>query len=119
MSKIPKERFRLRVQFNTDPAKADKLIRIVYDEVKKMTSQGPTIEHFNKVQKNKVKSNKEMSVYNGYWSDAMLNLMANGVDKHTDYEKIASSVTPEMVRDFAKKIFSQGNVAEVVMSPEK
>ena len=45
-------------------------------------------------------------------------LLFYGVDQVTNYDKIISSITSEMIKEFVKGILKQGNLIEVVMDPE-
>lgn len=119
INKLPKERFDLQIQFDTDPAKKDKLLSIVYAEIKNMIEQGPGEENVNKVKEFTLKNHQEQLIDNNYWASLISSLIVTGIDSHTDFDKVVSSVTPAMVRDFAKKIFSQNNIVEISMSPEK
>jgi zinc protease len=119
MNKFPKARFAFQVYFDTDPAKREKLTAIVYDEVKKLISEGPSDVNMNKAKEFMLKKHQEDLTENGYWSGIIYDQTVLGIDNHTTVEKVTSSVTPAMIRDFAKKIFSQGNIIEVSMSPEK
>ena len=119
LNKFPKETYSFQVSFDTDPAKAEKLIGMVYDEINKIKVQSPGDDYVSKVKEFTLKDHQEKLLLNDYWSGAISGLVTLGIDTHTDYDKIVASVTPAMIRDFAKKIFSQGNMAEIVMSPEK
>jgi zinc protease len=118
-SKLPKQRFTFQIYFDTDPAKRDRLTGIVYDEVKKMIADGPAEVNVNKAKEFMLKKHQEDLTENGYWSGIIYNQIVLGIDDHTTIEKVTSSVTPDMIKEFAKKIFSQGNIVEVSMSPEK
>lgn len=118
VSKKPRERFGLQISFDTDPTLREKLLAIVYAEIKNMMEQGPSEENVNKVKENKLKSQYEQLLENGYWENVISTLVVDKEDVFTDYEKIVSSVTPEMVQKFAKEIFSQKNIMEVSMSPQ-
>jgi zinc protease len=119
INKFPKERFTFQIQFDTDPAKRDKLLGLVYADIKRITTEGPSNENVNKIKEYTLKSHQEALTKNSYWANAISSYVINGMDVNTDYEKIVSSVTPAMVRDFAKKIFSQNNIIEISMSSEK
>ena len=119
LSKVPKQRFSLQIYFDTDPAKRDKLTGIVFDEVKKLITDGPSNVNINKAKEFMLKKHQEDLAENGYWSGIIYSQTVLGIDKHTTVEKIISSATPAMVKDFAKKIFSQGNTVEISMSPQK
>ena len=119
VSKLPKQRFTFQVYFDTDPAKRDRLTAIVYDEIKKLIADGPSEVNVNKAKEFMLKKHQEDLTENGYWSGIIYNQMIMGIDNHTTIEKVTSSVTPDMIKEFAKKIFSQCNIVEVSMSPEK
>ena len=119
LSKVPKQRFSFQIYFDTDPAKKDKLIGIVYDEIKKLVANGPSEVNINKAKEFMLKKHQEDLAENGYWSGIIYNQIILGIDNHTTDEKIISSATPAMIKDFAKKIFNQGNRVEITMSPDK
>ncbi len=118
INKIPDERFNLQIQFDTDPAMKNKLIEIAYNEINNLLSKSPSIENVNKVKEFLLKKHQEQLGNNGYWSHMILALESNGVDFHTNYDTIVSDVTPTIIHDFARKIFSQKNIIEVCMDPE-
>ncbi len=119
ITKFPDERFSFQVSFDTDPLKAEKLKGIVYDEISRIKAQSPGIEYVSKVKEFTLKNHQEQLLNNRYWESIISGMVVNGIDLHTDFDKIVATITPEMIRDFAEKIFSQGNIAEIVMSPEK
>ncbi|SDM21976.1 zinc protease [Pedobacter steynii] len=122
LMKHPTERFLFQVNFDTDPnpIKKKKLIDIVYRELKMIMDKGPDQEKVEKVKQNLLKdyresiSKKDAKYWNGYQGA----ILFYGVDWITGYDKIISSITPEMIRSFTKDIFNQGNLIEVVMDPE-
>ena len=119
ISKFPKQRFAFQIQFDTDPIKKDKLVGIVYNEIRKFISEDQNEVNLNKVKENMLKTHQESLNENQYWANAIYSQIANGMDVNTDYEKIVKGVTTAKVCDFAKKLFPQNNIIEVSMSPEK
>jgi len=119
ISKLPKQRFTFQVYFDTDPVKRERLTGIVYDEVKKLVAEGPSEVNVNKAKEFMLKKHQEDLTENGYWSGIIYTQVVLGMDYHTTLEKVTSAVTPTMIKEFAKKIFSQGNIIEVSMSPTK
>jgi len=119
IDKFPRERFIFQVYFDTNPAKKEKLMAIVYDEIGKIMQYGPSKEQLNKVAENLLKRYKEASTEKNseYWINKAWMLYVYGIDGRLDYEKMVMSVTPEMISEFAKRLFRQGNLIEVVMDP--
>ena len=118
MNKLPKQRFVFQIFFDTDPAKKDRLTAIVYDEVKKLMEDGPSETNLNKAKEFMLKKHQEDLTENSYWSDIIYDETVLGIDDHTTLEKVTNSVTPAMVKEFAKKIFAQNNIIEVSMAPK-
>lgn len=120
--KHPTERFLFQVNFDTapDPVKKQKLIGIVYREIQNLMDKGPEQDKVQKVRQNLLKDYREdLTKPNAqYWNGMQSALLYYGVDWRTGYDQLVSSITPEKIRDFAKKIFTQGNLIEAVMDPE-
>ena len=56
---------------------------------------------------------------NWYWMNILQWYVERGMDKHTSYEQIVKSQTPESIAAFARELLSAGNKVEVVMTPEE
>jgi zinc protease len=110
----------VRLVIDSDPVKREELIGIVYDEIKQIKKHGPSLESVEKVRKYLLKKHKEIiSEKNAnYWSQGAETLFVYGVDLYTNYEVFVNSVTPKMIRKFARKVF-KNNIMEVSMNPEK
>ncbi|HPI45212.1 MAG TPA: insulinase family protein, partial [Tenuifilaceae bacterium] len=115
---FPTQSYVLRIIFDTDPEKRDKLIGIIYSEIEKIKSNGPLEEDVNKAKEFMLKQYEQSQRENRYWSSVIREKYETGVDKHTTYLDVVKSVNVEKVKEFANKMFSQGNIVEVVMSPE-
>ena len=119
INKYPTERYSLQIQFDTDPSLREKLLTTIYDEINKISRHNPDNVSTDKIKKYMLKKHTEKQVNNRYWQSVINAYIINGIDVSSDYEKIVSSVTPSMIRKFAKKIFSQKNIVEVSMNPEE
>ncbi|HSC39546.1 MAG TPA: insulinase family protein, partial [Chitinophagaceae bacterium] len=119
IDKYPTSRFILQVNFDSDPAKKDKLVSIAYDEINQIIKNGPSADYLNKVKENLLKSYHEQSAEKNatYWSTQSWLLYVYSYDSRLDYEKLVSETTPAAIRDFAKQLVGQGNLIEVVMDP--
>lgn len=120
INKFPQESFLFQINFDTDPLKKEKLINITYEEIRKIIAKVPPRESLEKVKANLLKNHREQSGEKNaeYWARTATTKFVYGIDGR-NFEKVVSSITPEMVRQFAKKLFSHGNIIEVVMNPEK
>lgn len=116
---FPAESFSVGIQFDTDPKLSEKLIGIVYAEIDKIKANGPTDDDLNKTKEYMVKECEQNLRENSYWSDVIREKYENGTDIHTNYLETVKAVNVETVKAFFNTLFNQGNVIEVVMSPEE
>lgn len=113
----PVPSFNANFTFDTDPKLRDKMIGIIHNEVKILTTSGPSEENLIKAKEFMLKSYEQNQRDNNYWSSTIREQLENGVDINTNYSQLVTGVTIEKVRNLAEKLFGQGNVVEVVMSP--
>ena len=118
VSVFPKGRTTLQIYFDTDPDLKDKLTAIVKEELMNIVHNGPREIDFTKTRENTLKRHDEAMQENSYWLGVIDAYHFRGYDRHTDYNSLIESITPEKIRDFAKKLIDQGNCIEVVMEPE-
>ncbi|NDV64935.1 pitrilysin family protein [Bacteroides sp. 224] len=120
LSKFPREVFTFQVSFDTDPAKKDKLMEIVFAELDKLIKNGPSESNLNKVKEYTLKSFNEAVKENGYWMGVLEEYILTGVNKNEDFSNLVNSITVQDIRKFAHSLFKQKNQIEVTMiSPEK
>jgi zinc protease len=117
VNKFPVPGFNLIVSFETDPVKADKLIAIVYSEIKKMVDNGPSDVDLQKAKEYFLKQRPEDVKENGWWLSRMDDFYFYGIDFLTGYEAKVNALTVNSVHDYAKKVLTQGNVVQVMMRP--
>lgn len=119
ISSFPEGETDLEVYFNTDPAKFEKLNRIVQTELARIVEEGPRETDFNKTKENMLKKRAEALQENRYWLDILDQYYSKGFDRHTRYDEALQAITPATVQAFAKQLLSQGNHVEIVMLPEE
>ncbi|HCT31094.1 MAG TPA: hypothetical protein DIW31_10275 [Bacteroidales bacterium] len=103
--------------FDTDPARKDRMIEIIHNEIKNIMTQGPSEENLVKAKEFMLKQFDQNQRENGYWSNAIREKYENGIDINSKYKELVNALSVEKVKAMAEKIFSQGNIVEVVMSP--
>lgn len=114
---FPAGRTTLQILFDTDPAKRERMNAIVRNELKRITEIGPRTEDFKKSQDNMLKRHAESVQENSYWLNTLDNYYYRHFDAESSYVSVVKNLTPEKVRDFAKKLLSEGNYIEIVMEP--
>lgn len=119
LSNFPTESFKVNIQFDTNPEQRDKLIGIVYSEIEKIKKNGPLADDLSKTKEYLLKQYDQNLRENGYWLNVIRNKYFDGVDFHTNYVEIVKSVDVKAIKEFANKLFNQGNVVEVVMTSEE
>ncbi len=112
----PNGNFTFMISFDTNAELRDKLVAKAHEGLQQMAGQGPKATDVNKVKEYMLKKQTEDLRENGYWLNTLDIYSFSGVNRLTDYVNIVNSLTPEMIRDFAKGMLSQGNDAEVVIT---
>ena len=121
VDKFPREEYKLSIQFDTDPAKAEKLKGIVYTEIQDLFAKGVKMDDLNETKKNFIKERQENLRKNGYWLNAINHYYVYKENNASleAYESMINSITKEKVEKFAKKYFAKPAKIEVVMSPKQ
>lgn len=120
-STIPEQRYDLMINFDTDPGKIDKLMKVVYDQIDALKNGTVDMADFNEV-KAAVLSGREQGVKtNKFWMSDLTDYLQTGdkIYNEEEYKQLVDSITPETVVEMAKTIFSQPDEVEVIMSPSK
>lgn len=108
------------MQFDTDPEKQEKLMQIIHKEVMDIVNNGPREDDLAKVKEDMIKNFEREIEDNGYWINTVLHrYYDDGLNYKADYLNAIKAMTPESVQAILKKIVAQGNVMEIVMSPDK
>ena len=119
LSREPKQYGVLQVVYQTNPSSADKLRQLAVDGIRKIASEGPTAEQYDKTVKNLEKTIPEQRITNSYWMRALKNWYDYGLDTEKEAEAAVKALTPEKVKALAARFLSEGNLVEIVMRPDK
>jgi len=118
VSRLPVSKATLTMQFDTDPEKQERLMKIIHEEVQTIVKEGPRADDLLKVKEKKLKSFKEYLERNAYWLPVLMEYYRFQENEIAEYEAIVNGVTAEKVQDLLRKLVDAGNVLEVVMMPE-
>jgi len=115
---FPNSKAIMQISFDTDPAKAEKLIAMTRDGLKKVADEGVTEEQLGKAKENLLKDISESRINNSYWTGVIKTDDVYGYDKDTNYEATVKSVTAYDIQCFVQGIVESGNLIELTMVPD-
>ncbi|HWS01385.1 MAG TPA: insulinase family protein, partial [Prolixibacteraceae bacterium] len=117
----PKAEKNMQMVFDAEPERAPHLKSIVYSEIEKIVTSGPTAADLDKVVKNLLKNREQSKLHNSYWLVALLGYYQHNInsDAPENFEKILTGVTTEDVKNYAAEFFKKADVVDVVFAPAK
>ena len=120
LSKYPKEIAGIQIVFDTAPSKREKLMKIIFAEIERISKEGPSEANLNKVKEFMLKKHAEDLKENSYWMGSIDEYLFTGMNPIKDYKQIVNSITAKDIQKLASDLFKQKNEIEVSMiSPDK
>jgi len=118
-SKLPSPEFSLSINFDTDPAKCDRLVEIVEEEITRIQKEACNAADLTEIKNNFIKSREEAELQNSFWLSVVQNNLMLGSEftSKDDYKKLVEGIDAASVKKFAKKLFKKTNLVEVIMNP--
>lgn len=120
-SREPYNNYNMYMTFDCDPEKANELKPLLYKEVDNIIRTGVTEEELNKVIKNTLKEAEQSKQHNSYWLNTLVSYYKTGVnyDNPKNMEDMVASIQPKDVQKFAKKLFKDADVIDLIFSPQQ
>lgn len=120
-TKYPWENYNLKIQFDCDNEKAEKLKKLVYQEIEKIVKEGPSQTDLDKAKKYFIKSREEGLKENNFWISKIKSGYFYGSEniKLKDFTEIINKITIKTVKKTAKKHIDLNKYVEVLLMPEK
>lgn len=117
----PYSSYTMMMQFDCQPEKAAELKPLIYKEVDDVIANGVTEEELSKVVKNSLKEEEQQKAHNSYWLSTLISYYKTGInyDDPKNNEDLLRGLTPKDVQKFAKKMFKNADVLDIVFSPEE
>jgi predicted Zn-dependent peptidase len=110
----------LLIQFDTEDAKAPKLIELAIEGIENIATNGVNDEYVAKTKESMLKAFPEKHIKNSYWLDVMYENYSKNYDMDSEFEKCVNDVVnSKSIQKYAKEILKQGNRIKLVMNPEK
>ena len=118
MDRLPVSRAVLVMQFDTDPEKQEKLMKIIHEEVMSIVENGPLATDLQKEKESMLKDHQEHLEQNWWWRSSIEGHLKYGENAVEDYVPAVERITAESVQAMLKKLVEAGNMFELVMFPE-
>ncbi len=121
MEKRPYENARLRLMFDCDAEKMEKLKGIALDEIEKLQKGVIDETDLKEAKQNLLKERGEKVQKLSFWHNRLLHYGTDNEFLMTDkeYEDFVNSIDAKTITKVAKKFFKKAVKIEVVMTPEK
>jgi len=119
-TKIPENRYNMRMYFDCSPDDVDKLTAIVYREIDIIKKDGPTQEDFQKTIEYFKKTRQEKLKENNYWLNVLVKKSYEGVDlsENKNYEDIVNSLSIESIKKAADTYLNAEQRVQIIMIPK-
>jgi zinc protease len=120
-SRIPRPAYALTVSFGSAPQRVEELAQAAFAEIDSIKARGPTGEDLAKVKEMYLRQHETDLKQNGWWLGQLAAYAQNGESPRTllGYPGRVSALTPETVRDAARRWLDKGRYVKVTLLPEK
>ena len=105
----------LKIAFDTDPAKYEMIMPIIYQQIANIAKYGPEPTSMQKVKEYLLKQYDQAVITNDYWNYIIYSQLRYDVDLDKDYKQMVNAVTPQDIQQIAKNILNSNRRIEVTM----
>lgn len=119
LNRLPYPEYSLTVTLPTTPEHLPQVRAAIFAEIERMQRDGPTIEELEKVRLAWLENYRKSMQDNGYWLNHLREKLFDGIDpRHIlQFEEQARALTPEQVRETARRRFDLANYLELTLIP--
>ena len=109
------------ITFDCDPARAEELKKIIYNQLDTMMILGPSQVNLDKAVSNLLKTRQENKMHNAYWSSILSRYYSYGInsDDPANYENILKSYTVKDIKKLTIQMFKKADVVDLIFKPAK
>jgi zinc protease len=118
----PEGAYRLTISFGSDPQRAAELIRTVFEEIEKLKTSRPSDEEVANARQALLRSYETSLRQNNFWLGQLVADYSRGVEPGASvltYPASVEAVTPETIRESARKYFNKDRYVRVSLMPER
>ena len=109
------------ITFDCDPARANELKTIIYQELDTIMIKGPSQVNLDKAVSNILKTREESKMHNSYWSGILSRYYSYGINSNdpANYENILKSYKIKDIQKLATEMFKKADVVDLIFKPAK
>ncbi len=116
---LPYQRFTLTMQFDTDSAKYEKLVPILFAELKNIADNGPRPEDVQKSKEYFLKVYADAQVTNNYWLGIKTEEYITGLNMDNGYVDAVNAISVESIKALANTLLKSMQTKQVVQVGKK
>lgn len=116
----PRPRYRVSIGFGSAPQRVDEMVRAVFAEIDSLKATGGTSADAAKVREMQLRSRETQLRENGFWLSQIMSFDRYGWDvgQIGGLERRADTLTPELLREAARRYLDATNYVQVSLVPE-
>jgi zinc protease len=121
-SRIPRSEAMIQIFYQSSPDNVDKLSKRVIQVIDSLKSHGPTDADMTKIKEQIIRGRETALKTNSYWLSGIAQRDQSGEDVTgliSAYDDLVKALTPQQLKDAAKKYFDVNHYVKVVLLPEK
>ena len=109
------------ITFDCDPARANELKAIIYQELDNIMKNGPSQVNLDKAVNNILKTREENKMHNAYWSSTLSRYYSYGINSNdpANYENVLKSFKIKDIKKIAGEMFKKADVVDLIFKPAK
>jgi len=122
LSKYPDPTYSINISFNSEPEKAEELIKTAMNDIEKVRKEGAEEKDLNKVKETMIQDRTKSLKQNGWWMNILYSTYQQDYQsfKYADldtYQKTINSIQPADIQQSVQQFFNDKNRIEIVMKP--
>ena len=109
------------ITFDCDPARANELKAIIYQELDNIMKDGPSQVNLDKAVSNILKTREENKMHNAYWNSILSRYYSYGINSNdpANYENVLKSFKIKDIKKIAGEMFKKADVVDLIFKPSK
>lgn len=119
LSKRPVEKATIIVEFDSNPEKVDRLLKIVNQEIAKIADGTISQSDLDKTITNYQKERAQDKSFSQYDMNVLTNFFREGYDMNAsaNFDDIVKNISVKELQDFTVKILKEANTAQIIINP--